>query len=137
MLVADTTALVHLHFEGEWHAEALAGYKNDPDWITAPLWRYEFLNVLVQKQRAGHFGADAAGLSFRQAAERMVPMERAADDLQALEVAARHRISAYDACYVALAQQLQVPLLTEDLELLAKFPALAVTLKAYAARPRN
>jgi predicted nucleic acid-binding protein len=132
MLVADTTALVHLHFEGEWHAEAVAGYKNDPDWVTVPLWRYEFLNVVVQKQRAGHFGAEAAAASLRQAAERMAPLERNADDLQALELAARHRLSAYDACYVALARQLKVPLLTEDRELLTKFPDVAITLKAYA-----
>jgi predicted nucleic acid-binding protein len=137
MLVADTTTLVHLVFEGEWHAEAITGYKNDPDWITVPLWRYEFLNVLLKKLRAGHFGAEAAAVSFRQAAERMIPMERTADDLQAIEIATRHRISAYDACYVALAQQLKVPLLTEDRELLTKFPEFALTLKSYAANLGN
>jgi predicted nucleic acid-binding protein len=137
MLVADTTAIVHLHFEGEWHAEAIAAYRSDPDWVTVPLWRFEFLNVLLQKRRAGHFGTGGAMVSLRQAAERMMLLERSPDDLEAFQIALRHRLTGYDACYVALAQQINAPLLTEDKELLAKFPGLAVSLKAYVGNLRN
>lgn len=35
----------------------------------------------------------------------------------ALEIAAAHKISAYDACYVALARQLRMPLITADQKL--------------------
>jgi len=35
----------------------------------------------------------------------------------ALEIAAAHKISAYDACYVALARQLRLPLVTADQKL--------------------
>jgi len=131
MLVADNTAIVYLHLEGEWHNAAVEAYRSDPDWLTVPLWRYEFLNVLLKKRRAGHFNSETADVAFRQAAERLIPLEHSPDHFQALEIALRHSISAYDACYVTLAQELNVRLLTEDKELLTKFPDLAVSLKAF------
>jgi predicted nucleic acid-binding protein len=131
MLVADTTAIVHLYVAGDCHAAARAAYRRDSDWLTAPLWRYEFVNVLWKIQRAGHCDAEAAAANFQVAAERLVPRERAPSDLEALELALRYKISAYDAYFVTLARELKLPLLTQDRELLAKFPEQAVSLEAF------
>jgi predicted nucleic acid-binding protein len=49
--------------------------------------------------------ADLAALSLES-----IPME--ALSAAALEIAVAHGASAYDACYVALAQQLGIPLIT-------------------------
>jgi predicted nucleic acid-binding protein len=137
MLVADPTAIVHLCIPGECHAAALAAYRRDPDWLTAPLWRYEFINVLWKMQRAGRNDPEAAAEIFYLAAERMTLRERAPSDMEALSLALKHRISAYDAYFVTLAQKLELTLLTEDKELLAKFPEQAVSLEAFAAGSRN
>ena len=51
--------------------------------------------------------------------------ERSPDELTILGFAAKHRISAYDGTYVALADSLGCMLVTEDKEILEKFPAMA------------
>jgi hypothetical protein len=50
-----------------------------------------------------------------------------------LELAARTGLSAYDCEFVALAQALLVPLVTEDRAVLKAFPDLAFTMEAYLA----
>jgi predicted nucleic acid-binding protein len=137
MLVADTTAIVHLHIPGARHGAARAAYRRDPDWLTVPLWRYEFINVLWKLRRAGHCDAEAAENNFRRAAERMSPRERAPGDREALDLAVRHKITAYDAYFVVLAQELDLALLTQDKELLAKFPDTAISLEAFGGIPAD
>ena len=41
-------------------------------------------------------------------------------DEEALEIALRHRITAYDACYVAASKQTRFPLITADEKLVMK-----------------
>jgi len=137
MLVADTTVIAHLHIPGDRQALAIAAYRHDPDWVTVPLWRYEFINVLWKMQRAGHRDAEAAAKSLQLARERLIPRERVPDDLEALALALKHSISAYDAYFVTLAEELRLPLLTQDRELLTKFPDTAVSLEAFAGGSGN
>ena len=133
MLVADNTAIAHLHIAGTLHPLARAAYVRDPEWLTVPLWRYEFINVLTMSLRAGHLVRAAADEAVRLAAQRMAPHERVPDSLRVLDLAITHKITGYHAHYVALAQSLSLPLLTEDKELLLKFPKTAVSLAAFAA----
>jgi predicted nucleic acid-binding protein len=137
MLVADTSAIAHLYIPGARSDAAGAAYRRDPDWLTVPLWRYEFINVLWKVQRAGHCDAAAAAKNFQAAVERMVPRQRSPSDLEALDIALRHKLSAYDAYFVALAQELKLPLLTQDKELLEKFPGTAVSLEVFGAGSPN
>ena len=128
MLVADACVIASLYLQGEHEKAARAAYCRDPDWASVPLWRYEFLNVIWKKCRAGHLDAAAAADHFERAVERIVPLEHVPDEEHVLALAMKHQITAYDACYVCLALQLRLPLLTEDRELLTKFPQLAVSL---------
>lgn len=127
------TAIAHLHIAGALNPLARAAYVRDPEWFTVPLWRYEFLNVLTQSLRAGHLSRSTADEAVRLAAQRMAPRERQPDTLRVLDLALTHKITGYDAHYVALAQSLNLPLLTEDRELLQKFPSTAVSLAAFTA----
>lgn len=137
MVVADTTAIAHLHLPGERHSLAAAAYRRDPDWLTVPLWRYEFVSILLKLQRAGHRDPEAAAKILQLAWERLGPRERAPDDSAALALALAHQISAYDAYFVTLAQELRLPLLTQDQELLAKFPDTAVSLASFVGGSAN
>jgi len=51
-----------------------------------------------------------------------------------LELAYRTQCSAYDCEYVALAQELDVPLVTADKQLVAAFPKTAVSLEKFVKK---
>ena len=51
--------------------------------------------------------------------------------LLALELAARHNVSAYDAQFMALAVTLGVRCVTQDRALLRAFPQIAVSMRAF------
>jgi predicted nucleic acid-binding protein len=50
------------------------------------------------------------------------------------ELSIREGLTVYDACYVALAQRIGVKVITEDKELLQKFPAHTVSVRHYASQ---
>lgn len=49
-----------------------------------------------------------------------IPAQVLADD--ALDIALKHRVTAYDACYVAAAAHLRLPLITADDKLVGRVP---------------
>jgi predicted nucleic acid-binding protein len=79
----------------------------------------ECTNAFAQYGRLTGYPADAARadiLDLRALTLRVVPTADLAD--AALEIALKHLISGYDACYVALAQQVNAPLITADTKLM-------------------
>jgi predicted nucleic acid-binding protein len=78
---------------------------------------------------------DALGIAA--VAELIMPDDKfdvASDDV--IELATSSGCTAYDAEYVVLAQELHVPLVTTDRELLEKFPETAVTPERFLAGGR-
>ena len=57
--------------------------------------------------------------------------ERQPDMLLALELAVRHDISAYDAQFIALAESLDVPLISEDHRLRERCPERVFSMSEY------
>lgn len=131
MIVVDANVAIYLLVQGKHTRAAQRAYKADPDWRLPPLWRYEFANALVGLVRAGDLRAAEAeptllrGLGLFEAGEDEAP------PALAMRLAFSHRISAYDAQYVALAQALGVRCLTEDQRLLERAPALTVDLARF------
>ena len=97
---------------------------------------YEVLNAL---RFSGAFGeadlAKAARSLSKYRFEVWRPMGALLGD--AGRVALREGITVYDAFYVALAQRKGSKLLTEDGELLEKFPALTLSLRRFGAGSRK
>ena len=116
MTVVDAStvvaALVDSGTEGKWAEEILAGGR-----LFAPhLMPVEVANILRRAQQAGQISADVASLAHADLQELRV-------DLFAYEPFAhrvwelRANVTAYDAWYVALAEELDVPLATLDARL--------------------
>ncbi len=130
MIVVDVNVVAYLLIEGGKTPLARHLHAADQEWRLPPLWRAEFLNVLVMQVRHGGFELKVAGKVWATATALLAKAEVEADLVLALQIAAANRITGYDAQYLAVAQQLGLRCVTEDRELLRKFPKVAVEMSA-------
>jgi predicted nucleic acid-binding protein len=131
VIVVDTNLLVYLYVRSEYSDLADKAFLKDPDWIAPLLWRSEFLNVLTGCLRKGIVPLDVAGEIAGEAELLMEGGEYSVGSLEILNLAAQSRCSAYDCEFVALARELNVPLVTTDSQILSEFPERAVSLEAF------
>jgi len=132
MIVADADVISYFWLDVERTAAARAARRRDEDWVAPPFWRSEFRNVLYQHME--HRGLALSG-ALRLA-------EHAEDDLEdrtydvpteaILRLVDDTGHSAYDCEYVALAQRLDVTLVTGDQQVVDHFPGTAVLLEDFA-----
>jgi len=134
VIVSDTNVLAYLLVTSERSAAARKLRRVDREWAAPPVWRSELRNVLVKHMRQGTLTRDAAILVMEQAEQVLRRREYHVTSADVLKLAARSRCSAYDCEFVALAQQLRVPLVTADRQLLAEFPSIAMSLEARTAQ---
>jgi len=135
MLLVDTNVVAYLLIDGD-HTEAAQDLRSrDPDWRSEAFMLIEFTNVLASSiankrmtfRLAQDFLAKAAALFEGKLAR--IPHG------SVLAMAARYRVSAYDARFLALADQLGSRLVTEDARLRTAAPTLTQSL-AEALVPR-
>ncbi len=133
MIVADTNLVAYLLIEGERTEAARSVWERDPHWRLPPLWRSELLNLLATAVAAGKRSESQAFTAWQHASDlfRRSEVEPRAEDV--LRVALRRRISAYDAHFVVVAEQLGCPLVTADRELLAACQDVAVSPERFGA----
>ena len=134
MIVADANLVVYFSIHSEHSALAEAVYAADPIWSAPLLWRSEYLNTLAKYMQHRGMGLEAALLSLRSAEEVIGGREYRVSSEKILELAARSKCSAYDCEYVALAQDLDVPLVTTDKQVLLEFPKIAMSLEKFAKK---
>lgn len=133
MIVADTNVLAYLWLPGTHTPQAEAALRRDAEWAVPLLWRSEFRSVLAghlrrkSVDRAAAERIASAAETFFRGREYAVPSSRVFD------LVAASPCSAYDCEYVALAEDLHVPLVTTDREILCAFPRVAVRLVDFAA----
>lgn len=133
MIVVDTNVIAYLLLGGEKTPQARAALLKDPVWAAPILWRSEFLSVLVLYLRQGSLVlADALDL-FTEAEFLLNGSEYRVEARQVLSLAATSCCSAYDCEFVALAQELGVPLVTSDRRLLEAFPSVAVAVDVFSS----
>jgi predicted nucleic acid-binding protein len=131
VIVADTNLLVYLRVGGAHRDAAEAVFRRDPVWAMPVLWRSEFRSALVGLLRAGAFGLDEATALVRDTEELMAASEYDVVGHHVLALAADSGCSAYDCEFVALAEDLGVPLVTTDRQLLRAFPERAIAPGAF------
>lgn len=88
-------------------------------WVPA-LWVLEMSNLLLNAQRRRRISAEKRRELATAASTLRIKVDREAVGLLTLDsIATDHRLSAYDAAYLELALRRGLPLLTQDVELIA------------------
>jgi len=97
---------------------ALQATATDEVWVPA-LWLLEIGNLMLSAQRRRRISAAKRSELIAAAAALRLRVDREPVGLQALDaLAAEHKLSAYDACYLELALRRKLPLATLDADLL-------------------
>jgi predicted nucleic acid-binding protein len=133
LIVVDTNVIAYLIVPGERTDQARAALRKDPEWAAPLLWRSELRNVLALYMRQGQLSIGDA-LRLCEEAERLLQgAEYQVASAPVLSLSQVSRCSAYDCEFVALAQDLGVPLVTTDRQVLAGFPGIAVSLDDFCS----
>jgi predicted nucleic acid-binding protein len=137
VIVVDTNIIGYLYLNSERSKQAEQALRKDPQWSAPLLWRSEFRNVLVSYIRKQLLSLQAAEEIMEEAINLMIGQEYEVVSSRVLNLAARSSCSAYDCEFVALAQDLGVPLVTVDKQVFEQFPDIAVSLDKYLASRRK
>jgi len=133
MIVVDTNVIGYLYLSGERSEQAERALLKDPLWSAPLLWRSELRNVLALYIKRGALGLEAAQRIMEEATSLMSGREYEVASARVLGLAAASACSAYDCEFVALAQDLDVRLVTVDRGILKEFPDTAVALEQFVA----
>ena len=134
-VVVDTNVIAYYWLPGVHTENAAALRRRTDDWFVPRLWRSEFRNVLARYLRAQIIGLDQAQALIRSAEAELVDCEREVDSAAVINLVAASACSAYDCEFVALARQMDIPLVTEDAGLLRAFPDVAIGMTIALERP--
>jgi predicted nucleic acid-binding protein len=128
MLLVDTNVVAYLLIEGDYTEAAQELRARDSDWRSEAFLLVEFTNVLVssiaRKRMTLSMAEDFLAKVFSLFDGKLGRIPHAS----VLAIATRHRVSAYDARFLSLADQLGSRLITEDARLRAAAPALTQSL---------
>jgi predicted nucleic acid-binding protein len=131
MIVVDTNVIVYLTLTSDRTHDAQRLRAADPYWIVPMLWSHEYLNVVVQHVRRGMLD-QAAAVRLWQATHKVFhPREQAVNMVAALRLACENDVTGYDAQFVALAEHLDLPLVTDDKKVLRAFEQRACSITEY------
>ena len=134
MIVADSNLIAYFSIYTEHSTLAEAVFAADSIWIAPLLWRSEYRATLMKYINYAGMNFETAVSSLRVAEETIAGREYAVDARRVLELAIQSKCSAYDCEYVALAQDLGVPLVTADRQVLRAFPKIALSLENYVKK---
>ena len=131
MIVVDTNVIGYLYLTSERSAQAEQALLKDPLWSAPLLWRSEFRNVLAFYIRKKLIKLEEAQQIMGEATRLMQDREFEVASHQVLSLAATSSCSAYDCEFVALAKDLDIPLITADKQILDQFPDISLSLEKF------
>ena len=131
MIVVDTNIIGYLYLTSDRSMQAEQALVKDRQWAAPLLWRSELRNVLALYIRKQILSLAEAQQVMGEAISLMQNQEYDVKSLHVLRLVASSTCSAYDCEFVALAQDLDVRLVTVDRQILDQFPAIAVSLEAF------
>jgi|SRR6266513_553638 len=124
MVLVDTNVVAYLLIEGKQTAAAQQLRRRDSDWRSEAFLLVEFTNVLASSIATKRMTLSLAEELLARASALFDGKLGRISHASVLTTAARYRVSAYDARFLALADQLASRLVTEDAKLRTAAPAL-------------
>lgn len=131
MIVVDTNIIGALYLSSDRSTQAERALRKDPYWAAPLLWRSEFRNVLALYMRRNLLSLKDTLQFMDEAVSLMKDREYEVNSYHVLNLVASSTCSAYDCEFVSLAQDLDVPLVTVDTQILRQFPSTAIPLEAF------
>jgi predicted nucleic acid-binding protein len=137
MFVVDTNIIFPFLVESALSDKVRHLYRVDPVWCTEPFALNELANVLATYEKSRLLSLKEALHCLSKAEAWLAPHFISVVHSSALELAIRHRITAYDARFLLLAQKLGLKLITEDKKLRTAAPGLTQSIdEALASAPK-
>lgn len=133
MIVADSNLIAYLLIPGDNSSLADDVFLKDSDWAVPLLCRSELRNILTLYMRHEGMSLGQAQITMEKAESLWGDREYAVPSDTILHMTSRHKISAYDAEFVVLAQHLGVRLVTFDGPIRRAFPGIAITAEDFLA----
>ena len=128
MIAVDTNIIAYLYLPSKKNSLAEELLKSESVWVAPSLWRSEFRNVLALHIRKRVISVDVAIEIAEEAERQFRGHEYDVASLVVLSLTAESGCSAYDCEFVAVAEALRIPLVTEDKTVARKFPDTASSL---------
>jgi predicted nucleic acid-binding protein len=133
VIVVDTNVIAYLWIPGVHTSQAESALRKDANWAAPLLWRSEFRNILAGYIRRNQISFDTAMQLIEEAEDQMRGREYTVSSAHVLNLVRKSSCSAYDCEFVALAEDLEIPLLTTDRKILSAFPSVAVSLGKFCS----
>lgn len=131
MIVVDTNIISYLFMSGERSLEVEQLLSLDPHWVSSTLWRSEFRSVLGQYLRKNILNLSDTLQIIKEAEVLLAGREYQISSTHVMKLLSTGNCSAYDCEFVALAQYLNIPLITADKKILKEYPDVAKSIDAY------
>lgn len=132
MIVVDTNVIAGMWVPNDLDEWVYKVLKRDDDWVSPLLWRSEFRNVLSIYLRKDILDFSVVLQAIEEAEQLMDANEFEVNSTQVMSLVLDSSCSAYDCEFVALADDLNVPLVTFDKKILREFPNIAIHPKEFA-----
>jgi predicted nucleic acid-binding protein len=132
MIVVDTNVIGYLFLSSEQSLLAERALQKVSKWAAPILWRSELCNVLARYVRRNLIALEQAQRIMNAALELLRGQEYAVSSYEVLRLASESKCSAYDCEFIATANDLKVPLVTVDRQLLRDFPTVAISLTSFS-----
>ncbi len=132
MIVADVNLISYFWIQGEYSEIAEKVYLKDPHWISVPLWKSEFRNVLTGYLRRNLLSLELAADVIQKAENQLRNNEYGVSSVEVLRLTGKSKCSAYDCEYVALAEYFGIRCVTSDKLILNQFPDKSISIAEFA-----
>tara|TARA_R110002124_G_scaffold277449_2_gene448856 strand:+ start:661 stop:1062 length:402 start_codon:yes stop_codon:yes gene_type:complete len=132
MIVVDTNVIASMWVPNDMDEWVYKVLKKDDDWVAPLLWRSEFRNVLSIYLRKDIVEFSVVLQATEEAEQLMDANEFEVNSTQVMSLVSDSSCSAYDCEFVALADDLNVPLVTFVKKILREFPNIGIHPEEFA-----